>query len=402
MKDTSLPGIKTIQDSEDSSFLSQMGPLLFLVGIFFLNFLSRIILSPLMPVVEKDLKIGHGEAGSLFLLISMGYCVMLLASGFVSSRLNHRRSIILSSLAVGGALLIVGLSRHQWGMRFGLVVLGMGAGLYLPSGIAILTELVNVRDWGKAIAIHELAPNVSYVAAPLLVDVLLRWCSWHTVLTLFGITSLLFGTLFILFGKGGTFRGEAPNVHTLRIMLAEPTFWIMVALFSLGIGSSLGVYTMFPLYLVSERGMDRTWANTLVGLSRISPVGMAFVAGWVTDRLGPKQALRAIFLASGVITVLLGVASEHWILPIIFLQPMLACSFFPPGFAALSRMSSSSNKNVAVSLAVSVGFLLGGGVIPAVVGVVGEIGSFSIGFTILGGLLLGGVILTRFLKFAGD
>ena len=43
--------------TELPSLRSQIVPLLFLVGIFFLNFLSRIILSPLMPTVEKDVAI---------------------------------------------------------------------------------------------------------------------------------------------------------------------------------------------------------------------------------------------------------------------------------------------------------------------------------------------------------
>jgi NNP family nitrate/nitrite transporter-like MFS transporter len=38
-----------------------MPSLLFLVGIFFLSFISRIILAPLLPTIEKDLKIGHEE-----------------------------------------------------------------------------------------------------------------------------------------------------------------------------------------------------------------------------------------------------------------------------------------------------------------------------------------------------
>ena len=118
-----------MSDAKNSSFLSQMGPLLFLVGIFFLNFLSRIILSPLMPTVEEDLKIGHDEAGVLFLLISLGYCLGLLASGFVSSRFQHRRTILLSSIAVGGALMVVSISHNLWGIRFGLILLGMAAGL---------------------------------------------------------------------------------------------------------------------------------------------------------------------------------------------------------------------------------------------------------------------------------
>ena len=377
-----------------------MVPILSLVGIFFLNFMSRIVLSPLLPTVERDLKIGHEEAGSLFFIISFGYCLMLLASSFVSSRLNHRRTILFSALAVGGALLLVGLSHQHWMVLLGLFTLGLAAGLYLPSGMATLTELVNPRDWGKAISIHEMAPNLSFVMAPLIAEMLLRWFSWQGIFSLFGIFSILTGILFSIFGKGGRFCGEPLNVSTLRTILKERSFWIMMALFSLGIGGTFGMFAMFPLYLISEKGMDQAWANTLVGLSRISPVGVAILSGWVTDRLGPKRALKAIFLANGIAVMLLGMASGSWIVVLIFLQPMLASSFFPPGFAALSRIGGPKFKSIGVSLTMPISFLLGGGAIPAMIGLIGQVRSFSAGFIILGGILLGGAILVRYLKFA--
>ena len=382
-----------------TSFLSQMGPLLFLVGMFFLNFLGRTVLAPLMPTIEKELKVGHDAAGSFFFIISFGYCVMLLASGFVSSWLNHRRTILLSSIAVGGALLLVSISPHLWGIRFGLLLLGMAAGLYLPSGIAIIAELVNPKDLGKAIAIHEMAPNLGFMVAPFISEALLGWISWRGVLELLGMTSILAGIAFIFFGKGGAFPGQAPNSRIIRNISVEPSFWIMIALFALGVGATLGVYSMLPLYLVSERGMGRPWANTLVGLSRISTMAAAILSGWFTDRLGPKQTLKGVFLTTGLITGLLGIVPGSWIVLIVFLQPMFAASFFPPGFTALSRMGSTSIQKVAVSLTVPIGFLLGGGAIPAGIGLIGEIGSFSLGFTILGGLILAGLILIRYLKF---
>ncbi|MFZ2041965.1 MAG: hypothetical protein WAV08_14780, partial [Desulfobacterales bacterium] len=69
---------------------TRVGVVLFLTALFYLNFLARILPAPLMPVIETDLDIGHGAAGSLFLLISAGYFVALAGSGFVSARIQHR------------------------------------------------------------------------------------------------------------------------------------------------------------------------------------------------------------------------------------------------------------------------------------------------------------------------
>jgi len=384
-------------EREPSSFRSQVAPLFFLAGIFLLNFLSRIVLAPLMPIVEKDLNIGHGEAGSLFFIISLGYCPMLLGSGFVSSRLNHRRTIILSSLAVGGAFLFVSISQSLWGVRLGLLFLGIAAGLYLPSGILTIIGLVRARDMGKAIAIHELAPNLSFLIAPLLAETLLGWFSWRGVLVFVGFASLVGGMVFVLWGKGGHSFGEVPNLRVMRSLLVDPSVLILIVLFALGLGMSSGVYSMMPLYLVSERGMDRTWANTLLGLSRVATLGTVLLSGWMTDRLGPKKTLNAVFLTGGLLTVVLGVTPGSWVIPVVFIQAMLATCFFPVGFAALSRVGSPNIKNVVLSLTLPLASLLGGA-IPGGIGLIGEIGTFSLGFTLLGGLILGGLLLIRYLK----
>lgn len=384
------------------SFLPYLRPLLFLVGIFFINFLSRVILSPLMPTVERDLKIGHDEAGYFFFFITLGYCVGLFLSGFVSSRLKHRGAIILSSFAVGGALILVSAIRDPWGIRFGLFVMGMAAGLYLPSGISSLTSLVSQRHWGKALAIHELAPNLGFIVAPILTEVLLGWCSWQGILIVIGVASLIAGWVFVLWGKGGDFSGEAPNLKTLKSILKEPSFLLMMVFFALGVGSSFGVYSMVPLYLVSEKGMDRTWANTLLALSRISPLATSFLAGWMTDRLGVKQTLKAVFLTAGVATAMIGIVPVSWIVPVIFLQPILATAFFPAGFAALARIGSPHIKNVAISLTVPLGFLIGGGAGTAGLGLAGEAGLFSHGFILFGGLISAGAALVQYLKLSDD
>ncbi len=159
---------------------------------------------------------------------------------------------------------------------------------------------------------------------------------------------------------------------------------------------------MIPLYLVSEHRIDRHAANTLLGLSRISTLGMNIFIGWVTDRVGLKPALKTVFLTTGLVTILLGIVPRNWIVLTVLVQPMFATCFFAPGFVALSRIGSPNNKNVFVSLCIPAAFLLGGGAIPAGIGIIGTMGFLSLGFTLLGCLLLGGIILVRYIKFIDD
>ena len=389
--------------NEDSVKLSsRIGFILLMTGIFFLNFLSRIILAPLLPTLENDLGIGHGEAGSLFFIISLGYFPALIGSGFLSSRFTHRRIIIFSSMALGVALFAVSFSNTIWGIRIGLLMLGMTAGIYLPSGISTITSLVRGRDWGKAIAIHELAPNLSFLVAPLISEALMIWFSWRHILAIIGITSVFVALIFARFGKGGDFNAEPPSLGTLKILLSKPSFWIMAILFSLGIGGSLGIYTMLPLYLVTEHGMTQSYANYLVALSRISGLGIAFLSGLATDRLGPKITIGSVLVGTGLTTLLLGLTSGSWIVFIVFLQPMIAVCFFPPGFTALSRIGPANIRNISVSFTVPIGFFMGGGVMPAVIGFLGDRGFFSLGFLLVGVMIISGFILLNYLKFSDD
>jgi len=393
MKNDILP-----TDKEQRPFRHHLGALIFLVAIFFLNFIARVIPAPLLPSIEKDMQLSHSAAGSFFLFISLGYFIALAGSGFVSSRLTHRRAIILSCEAMGLALLCICVSQNLWTIRPALVLLGLAAGLYLPSAIASITHMVDSRHWGKALAIHELAPNSGFMLAPVLAEAMLIWLSWRGILAVLGISILCLGIAYARWGRGGRFAGQAPDLNSMRRLGAEPGFWIIMLLFGLAISSTMGIYTMLPLYLVVERGIDHAWANTLIGLSRISSVGMAFLSGFVTDRFGSRATMIGVFLLTGTATLGLGMANDDWVIVFLFLQPMVAVCFFPAGFAALSAIGPPETRNVAVSMTIPFAFLMGAGIVPAVIGFLGDMGKFSLGIELTGGLILCGTGVAYFLK----
>jgi NNP family nitrate/nitrite transporter-like MFS transporter len=372
-------------------------PVLFLVVIFYLNFTSRVILAPLLPIMERELGLGHGEAGSLFFLLQIGYCAGLLASAFISCRWNHRRTILLSTTTLGLILLAMSRSTSIGVIRAGLVLLGTAAGLYLPAALATITSLVSREHWGKALAIHELAPNLGYITAPLLAEALLRAVPWRGILAVLGLLAVLMGGCFLLFGRGGAHRPEPPRFKTMGQLARDPALWITAMLFSVSIGSSLGVYTMMPLFLVSEIGIEREVANTITGLSRVPGVVVIFISGMITDRIGHRRALALILATIGLLTLLLGLVHGPVTTSLlVFPQAAAGACFFPAGFAMVSLIFPPGLRSLAVSMVTIVGSLFGGGVVPPAIGYLAEVSSFSAGLCLLGLLTLATLPLLRY------
>ena len=378
----------------DESFRVQVRPVFFLAGLFFLNFASRIILSPLLPTIEKELAISHSQAGFFFFLSSGGYLVGLLSSGVLTSRSSHRLAISASLAGVGIALLTIAAATSLWLIECGLMALGFAAGFYLPSAIATITSLVDKRHWGKAIAIHELAPNLAFFATPFLAEIFLHWSSWRMGLGLLGVLSLVGSLSFGRLGRGGDFPGESPGSNAFAVLARTPAFWLMMVLFGVGVSSTIGVYAMLPLYLVSQRNFDQSTANTLVAFSRSHGPMLGLLGGWASDKLGAKGTIIISLIFTGITTLLLGTLSGRALGAAVLVQPLVAVWFFPAAFAAIAMITPPSARNLAVAFSVPVGYIIGGGAIPTFIGIMGDAGSFATGFVVTGLLIAAGGLLS--------
>ena len=359
-----------------------------IVFIFFINMLSRLGLGPLLPEIERDFSFGHTSAGSLFLAVSFGYGLGLFGSTFVSARISHHQLIGWSSIAIGIVLGLVSLGRNLSMLRLALVGLGVAGGLYLPSGIAVLTSGVGKNDWGKVLSIHQLAPNMAYICAPLLAGYLLLWMPWRMILIGYGATAVLAGMYFLAGSHTGDYKGTAPSPALLAELIRDKVIWVMIFLFSLSLSVNQGVFAMMSLYLTTERGMDLHTANRLLAGTRIVAFGAPLLGGWFADRKGLKAALFLVIVSSSAATFSIALSPPQWIWAALFLQAVTSACFFPLGFAALSYTTRPETRSLAVSLTVPVGHFLGAGLGPALMGFSGDLVGFDAGFFVLGFLTL--------------
>jgi NNP family nitrate/nitrite transporter-like MFS transporter len=380
---------------------SVVGTIVFMTVLLFTTFVSRFIFSPLLPAIEADPRfvLTASQGGSLFLAGAFGSLLGSLTAGFVSSRLKHRGAIAVSMLATAASLAGAYFAHSLWALLVIFVFLGISAGLHLPSSMATITAMVRREDWGKALSIQQLGPPLSLVAGPLLAVLLLKWFAWNTALLWIAGLAALLGVLFLLFTGGvGAFPGDPPNRAFLGPVLRTRSFYVMIFLFALGMGAQVGVYTMLPLYLTTEREMGADGANTLLGLANVAPLVTVFISGWLTSRIGEKKAIGLFLFLTGAVMILVGSMTGAALKASVVLMAGLAVCFFPPAFAALSRIVQPTYRSLANATGPPVAFLFGGGLLPTVLGYVGQRASFGIGIVVIGCVIVVGSFATLLLR----
>jgi MFS family permease len=214
----------------------------------------------------------------------------------------------------------------------------------------------------------------------------------------FGIIAVLVGLAFIRFGPPVPGRGQAPNPITLKSLLGKSQLWMICILFSAGAAGLVGIYNMLPLYLTTVHSFKPSLANLIVALSRVPGIGMALIAGWVTDRIGPRKAMVVSLACSGVLAVLIGMESGTPLMAVIFLQAAAASCFFPAALAAISILFPFELRSLATAMAAVFYNLVGSGLISALTGLLADYGMFRMGLVLNGVIVLTGLPALIFLK----
>lgn len=364
--------------------LQRIGAAATLVLVFLMNFLGRWIYSPLLLPIREDLGFSYGQMGSLFLFITLGYAGTVLFSGYFARAFLNRGAILTSAFGAALATVVVSLSGSIWSLRLGLLLLGSLSGLYMASAMTTLTDLIPEHHWGKAMAFHEVAPILALLGAPLAVNVLMTTMDWRSILRILAAVSFVIATLLLPWRNLGRSRGRTPNFSYLREILPDPRFWLILIGFATAVGAEVGTYAILPAFLTTERGIPVEAVNRLVGFSRLTALGVVLVSGQLRDLFGDRVVMVGALGLAGIITLVMGFATGSVLVAAVWIQPGVVAAFFPSALTALAGASPEGARNVAFSLVFPPAYLLGAGVVPTILGRLGQTGAFGRGLVALG------------------
>ena len=365
-------------------FAPALPALALLTTVFLANFLARTLFGPLLLPISDHLGRSLASSAKLFVFLSGGYSLSVLCAGFVSARLGHKGTIVASAACIGLGLL--GLAGCDGFAAFAAWVLfiGAGAGLYMPSSVVTITEITPTAHWGQAVAVHEMAPNLAFIAAPLVAEAFMATAGYPALFRLLGAACLLLAAAYALRGPRTVRPGMPPVLRNVKDIVTRPAFWIMALLFVLAVGVEVGVYNLVPAFLVQEKGVGRETANVILGCSRIASLAFLPATGWIIRRIGYRRTLALCLVGTGAATALSGYGPLWWTAAMLTLQPVFVVCFFPVGFAVLSLVCPKATNDLSVSLTVMCTSVIGAGFMPALLAWAGETLSFALSFVLLG------------------
>lgn len=374
-------------------FSSALPALILLSTIFFANFLARTIFGPLLLPISQSLGQSVVISAKIYVFLFTGYSFSVLGAGFISQYLGHKKTIVLSATIIGLALLGLSWTHSFTALLTGVLCLGAGAGLYMPSGVVTITETLTSAYWGRAFAIHELGPNLSFILAPFVVEVFLTTWSYPELFRTIGLCVLVLACIYYHYGPPTQRPGVPPILGNIRAIISKPAFWIMATLFVLAVGIEIGVYNLVPAFLTMERGISREQANIILGCSRLLAMLCLPATGWVIDRLGYQKTLYLCLAGTAITTSLAGLGPLWWTIIMLALQPIFVVCFFPVGFAVLSLVCPQNTSDLSVSLTITCSSVFGAGLLPWVLAWGGQQIGFGYCFVILGIFILGSSML---------
>ncbi|TVQ36062.1 MAG: MFS transporter [Spirochaetaceae bacterium] len=359
-----------------------------LVLAVFCSMAGRTVFAPLMPALQTELGFGLSAAGTLFLLVSIGYGGAMLASGFLAARVGHGKTIVAALAIITVGLGLAALTSRVWLLAVSMTLIGAGAGTYPPSGLVMISDAISVERRSTAFALHEVGPNLALLLSPLIVLAFEPVLGRRGVLAAFALLSALAAAAFLRWGVSGSGRGTAPRLSTVASILRQRNTLPGMVILSAAIAGMHGVYSILPAYLVADHGLPVDRVNLLLAVSRITGIALLLRAGAVINRIGRRPTMAGGLIFSAAFTAAIGLARGTLLTVVVIAQPALLTALFPAALSSMALIGDPRQGNITYGLIITVGIGIGAGIAPALLGLFGDLGLGWAGFLLLGAYML--------------
>ena len=364
------------------------------VGLY-MTVVDNTIIYTALPSLARDFHVSLDAAQWVTLSYLLTLAVVIPSSGWIGDRFGTRRTFLLALVLFTGASALCGLSGSLIQLVIFRVIQGVGGGLIIPVGQAMLFRTWPPARRARAAGLVALGTSLGPATGPLLGGILTTYLSWRWCFFVnvpFGTIVLIIGVLFLaehrepaagrldlpgfLLAGGGLvlvlyalsqapvrgwgspviigagvaglaalaglvaveLRSKAPmmNLRLLHNRIFRTT--VLVSVCSLGVYS--GYLFLMPEFLQQARGASALSSGLTTFPGAVGVWTSSQIAARLYPRLGPRRmatgGLCGVITVFCVLGLAVGLDTSIWLIRLLTL-----CNGFGIGWCGIALQSSS-------------------------------------------------------------
>lgn len=274
------------------------------------DFISRVGINSIFPILQKQLNITDSQLGILSGVVLLGMASFVLIISYLGEKTSKRNVIAISALIWGVGSLFSGFASGFILLVLSRFFVGIGNSAYAPLATSTLTGLYDKSKWGKVIGLFNTAMTVGGAIGGILFVKIASTFGWRAGFYFIGGVSIVLSGLSLIIpdnrvkdNKNNNKNNVVSIKNAFKSIISNKALIIMCIGAGTAIMALTAINSWMSIYLVREMNLSiTTVANLISIMALLSVVGFP-IGGILLDILCKKSKKSRVLFPAVCITL---------------------------------------------------------------------------------------------------
>ena len=357
-------------------------------GGFMVFAVSAVIVAITLPEISETFSTDLSEGGAMETARNLVILVVLLLAGILAQRWGKKRFLTLGQYLIAAGLLLASFSPNYPVLILALLIMGFGGGFSEALLNPVIVDIHHQNSGRYLNMSHAFYPAGIVASALFFGELLTQGYSWRLIFQIAAAVSLFVAIIFTLLRFPAAEKDDSSSLKLFTSILSLGGFWLFAFAIFLG-GSIESALTFWSRSYVETYLSDvpRSGAIALVAFAGAMAIGR-LLSAYLANRMRLNTIMvSSAILGIGVSFMIPFATSLTWFYVLLALAGLATASFWP---TVLAEADSFLNVNTTILFVLlsSVG-IVGFGLTPWIMGVIGDNSELRTGFAAIPVLFLG-------------
>jgi MFS family permease len=226
--------------------------------VVLLNYLDRQMISTIRASMRADIPsiANDQDFGTLMAVFMWVYALLSPVGGFIADRFNRRWTVIGSLFVWSAVTWATGHAQTYSQLLWLRALMGISEAFYYPAALALIADFHTGGTRSKAIGLHQTGLYTG-LALGGIGGYIADHSSWRNCFTWFGAVGVVYAVVLMLTLKDASSENkksasEKKSIsvrETVFALWSQPTFWILVAYFTMPAIAGWAIKNWLPTFL---------------------------------------------------------------------------------------------------------------------------------------------------------